>query len=110
MIQTARKGSAAGTENARLQSLVRLIRIVSMERFVSTDSATDQKMDACLIVIVWTERNVSEENARRIILVKRILIAQITIFVSRASVGQTHAGDTAIKTITETQFKYAWFV
>jgi len=53
---------------------------------------------------------VSEENARRIILVKRILIAQITIFVSQASVGQTHAGDTAIKSITETQFKYAWFV
>jgi len=52
MIQTARKGSAVGTENALLQSLVRLIRIVSMERFASTDSATDQKMDACLIVIV----------------------------------------------------------
>jgi len=68
-----------------------------MERFVSLDSACDLKTNVHLTLTAWVERNVSGENARRKFLVKRILIAQISIFVTLESAGQKHAGDNPLK-------------
>jgi hypothetical protein len=93
MMLTARKDSAVGTKNALLQLHVHQTKIVSMERFVSLDSACDLKTNAHLTLIAWEERNVLGENARRNHFVKRILNAQISIFVTLELVGLKHAGD-----------------
>ncbi len=60
------------------------------------DSATDQKMDARLTMTAWWDLNVSRENVRKIIFVRRILIAQMTIFATQEFVEQRIAGNNAI--------------